>query len=363
MSHSFGCVMSVLDDLEACARLDEGGMLAAVRDLPGQCRAAWKKARSLSLPEDYRDVDRIVVLGMGGSAIAGGLLRCLVGSDGRVQVESHRGYSVPKNVGRRTLLIASSYSGDTEETIAAFLEGLCTEGKPLVVAGGGRLLALAEERAIPTFSFEHRSQSRAALGYSLMPLLAIADRLGILPGSGGDVDEALSSMEVMGQEIGIRVPSKQNGAKRLAEQLPGRLPVMYGGGFLTEVARRWKTQINENAKAWAFHEELPEASHNAIQGYGLAHEISARTFVVLLRSARLQPRLLFRYQLVKTVLDQAGIGNQVIEGIGDSILAQMLTLVLFGDYVSCYLALLTGVDPSPVPTIEGLKNRLASQSA
>ena len=170
-------------------------------------------------------------------------------------------------------------------------------------------------------------------------------------------------MEVMGQEIGIRVPSKQNGAKRLAEQLPGRLPVMYGGGFLTEVARRWKTQINENAKAWAFHEELPEASHNAIQGYGLAHEISARTFVVLLRSARLQPRLLLRYQLVKAVLDQAGRGNQVIEGIGDSILAQMLTLVLFGDYVSCYLALLTGVDPSPVPTIEGLKNRLASQAA
>ncbi|MBI1886134.1 MAG: bifunctional phosphoglucose/phosphomannose isomerase [Chloroflexi bacterium] len=351
----------ILDDDAAQAKLDPGGMLASVRDLPRQCRAAWQEAQALDLPPSYRDVDKVVVLGMGGSAIAGDFLRSLLALESRVPVFNHRQYGLPPYVDDRTLLVASSYSGNTEETLSAFEESLRTGAKKLVITTGGRLLATARANGVPAFVFEYRSEPRAALGYSLMPLLAVAEKAGLMRDVGRDVDEALAVIEDDRKRIDAAVPADRNPAKQLTRKLHGRLPVIYGAGILTEAAHRWKTQLNESSKVWCFYEELPEADHNAIVGYGLPEEIAQRTFAVFLRSDGLHARVALRYEFTQRALKDAGVPFDEVKPSGRSALAQILSAVLFGDYVSYYLAVLNGVDPTPTTIIDDLKAWLADR--
>jgi glucose/mannose-6-phosphate isomerase len=353
--------MSVLDDPTTYQRLDPQEMRAIIRDLPRQCQAAWQEAQAFELPADYRDVDKVVILGMGGSAIAGDLLRALVALESPVPIFGHRGYNLPLLVDGRTLLIASSYSGNTEETLSAFEEALVSAAKKLVITTGGQLLAAARANGIPAFVFRYESTPRAALGYSLMPLLAIAGKLGIVDEKSADVAEAIAAMEELLRRIGEDVPLAENPAKQLASRLHGRLPVVYGAGLLTDVARRWKSGLNETSEMWAFFEELPEANHNAIVGYALPAAIAKAAFVVFLRAPSLHPRVLLRYEFTQQALAEAGVKCETVEAMGRSTLAQILSAVFFGDYVGLYLAILNWVDPTPTATIARLKEWLAER--
>ncbi|MGQ9572641.1 MAG: bifunctional phosphoglucose/phosphomannose isomerase [Dehalococcoidia bacterium] len=351
--------MSVLDDLSTYQRIDPEGMLACIRDLPRQCRAAWQDAQALTLPDDYWDIDKVVILGMGGSAIAGDFLRSLVALESPVPVFNHRGYELPLFVDGKTLLIACSYSGNTEETLSAFETGLGTGAKKVVITTGGKLLGTAGAHGIPAFVFYYESEPRAALGYGIMPLLAIAQKVGIVADKGEAVDEAIAVMEGLAARINETVPLADNPAKQLAQKLHERLAVVYGAGILTEVARRWKCQLNESSKVWCFFEELPEANHNALVGYGLPKEIAARAVVVFLRAASLHPRILLRYELTQAALEEVGVEHATVDAEGNSPLAQMMSAVLFGDWVSLYLAILYGVAPAPTAPIDKLKEQLA----
>ncbi len=353
--------MSLLDDLAAYQRIDPQGMLAHIRDLPRQCRAAWQEAQALELPDDYGDIENVVILGMGGSAIAGDLLRSLVDLESPVPVFSNRDYELPLLVDGRTLLIASSYSGNTEEVLSCFERGLGTGAKKVVITTGGKLLATARANGVPAFVFHYESEPRAALGYSFMPLLAIAQKAGIVADKDEDVDEAIAAMIDVATRIDETAPLARNPAKQLAQKLHQRLPVVYGAGILTEVAHRWKGQLNESSKVWCFYEELPEANHNALVGYGLPKEIAARAFVVFLRAPSLHPRILLRYDLTRAALEEAGVESATVDAEGRSPLAQMMSAILFGDWVSLYLAMLNGVAPAPTTPIDKLKEQLADR--
>ena len=351
--------MTMLDDLAAYQRIDPQGMLACIRDLPHQCRTAWQEAQALKLPDDYRDIDKVVILGMGGSAIAGDFLGSLVAGESPVPVFSHRNYQLPLLVDDRTLLIASSYSGNTEEVLSAFDQGLSSGAKKVIITGGGKLLAIARANDIPAFVFHYPAEPRAALGYSFMPLLAVAQKVGLVADKSADVDEAAAVMEGLATRIDETVPLASNPAKQLAQKLHQRLPVVYGAGILTPVARRWKGQLNETSKMWCFYEELPEANHNAMVGYGLPKELAAKALVVFLRAPSLHPRILLRYDLTQTALGEAGVESTTVDAEGKSPLAQMMSTTLHGDWVSLYLAILNGVAPAPTPPIATLKERLA----
>jgi glucose/mannose-6-phosphate isomerase len=353
--------MNVLDDLAAYQRIDPQGMLARIRDLPRQCRAAWQEAQALDLPDDYWDIDKLLILGMGGSAIAGDLLRSLANLESPVPVFSHRDYELPLVVDGRTLLIACSYSGNTEEVISSFQTALGTGAKKVVITTGGRLLATAHDHGVPAFVFGYESEPRAALGYSLMPLLTIAQKVGMVADKSQDVEEAIAVMVGLATRINEKAPLADNPAKQLAQKLHGRLPVVYGAGVLGPVARRWKEQLNESSKMWCFYEELPEANHNAIVGYGLPKEIAARAIVVFLRAPSLHPRTLLRYELTQATLQEADVQSAIVDAEGKSPLAQMMSAVLFGDWVSLYLAILNGVAPTPTTAIDKLKERLAGR--
>jgi glucose/mannose-6-phosphate isomerase len=354
--------MSVLDDPTTYQRLDPQEMRAIIRDLPRQCRDAWQEAQAFELPADYGDVDKVAILGMGGSAIAGDLLRALAALESPVPIFGHRGYDPPLLVDGQTLLIASSYSGNTEETLSAFQAALGSDAKKLVITTGGQLLATARANGIPAFVFRYESTPRAALGYSLMPLLAIAGKLGIIQDKSADVAEAIAVMEGLLCRIGEDVPLAENPAKQLATRLHGRLPVIYGAGLLTDVARRWKTGLNETSEMWAFFEELPEADHNAIVGYGLPEAIAQAAFVVFLTAPSLHPRVLLRYDFTRGALAEAGVECETVEAVGDSPLAHILSAVFFGDYAGLYLAILNEVEPAPTAAIDRLKLGLAKRS-
>jgi glucose/mannose-6-phosphate isomerase len=352
-----------LNRVAALRKLDPGGMLGALRGLPDQCREAWTKASGLKLPTAYQDIDRIVVLGMGGSAIAGDLWRVLLQRESDVPVFNVRQYDLPPFVDKQTLVIASSFSGETEEVLSAFRQALATPAPRIVITTGGQLLTTARANGIPAFSFTYNQEPRAAIGWGLMPLLAIGEALGLMQDVGRDVDEAIQVLSSVVAESAEDVPEAKNSAKQLARELCEKLPVIYGAGPLLEVAHRWKTQLNECAKTWAFYEELPELHHNAIVGYGLPQAIAKETAVVCLESATLaHPRVRLRYQFTKDLLRKSGVSVLTAEAGDGCALAQMLSLVLLGDYVSTYLAFLYKVDPTPIKVIDELKTWLRRQA-
>jgi glucose/mannose-6-phosphate isomerase len=354
--------VSALDDPAVYQRLDPQDMRATIRDLPRQCRAAWEEAQTFELPADYRGIDKIVILGMGGSAIAGDLLRALAALESPVPIIGHRAYDLPRLVDGRTLLIASSYSGNTEETLSAFEAGLCTNAKKLVITTGGQLLADARANGVPAFVFHYESTPRASLGYSLMPLLVIAGKLGIAADKAADVAEAVAVMEDLLRCIGEDVPLAENPAKQLATRLHGRLPVVYGAGLLTGVARRWKTGFNETSEMWAFYEELPEANHNAIVAFAFPEAIARAAFVVFLRAPSLHQRVLLRYDYTRRALAEASVESETVEATGHSPLAHILSTLFFGDHVGLYLAILNEVAPVSTDAIDRLKQRMAEQA-
>lgn len=352
-----------LDDLATYESVDPSGMRERIAELPAHCADAWRLAQALRLPESYRDVRQVVVLGMGGSAIGGALVGALVAEECPVPILGVGGYELPAYVGPEALVVGSSYSGKTEETLSAFQQAMARGCRLVAIATGGDLAALAEERGYPLLKFPPCLAPRAAIGYSVVLLLGLLYRVGLVRDYGEDLDEAVAVLEEWGRELRPEVPTARNPAKRLAGQLVGRLPVVYGAGFLAPVARRWKGQFNENAKQWAIWEEMPELNHNAVVGYGMPEGVREQAYVLMLRSRLDHPRVRARWEVTRELLLREGIAVDEIWGRGESRLAQMLSLVHFGDYVSLYLAALNGVDPTPVPPIDYLKNRLAEMES
>ncbi len=326
--------------------------------MPKLCQQAWQMAMNFDLPQDYSKISKVVILGMGGSAIGANLVSNLAASEARLPILVHRDYNLPAFIDSQTLVIASSYSGMTEETLSSFEQALRTDSKKLVLTTGGKLKIMAEERKIPVFSFDYKAQPRAALPFSFLPILGFLQRLGFINDKSADVAETVEVLQKLSQRINESVSLSQNPAKQLANRLCGHLVTIYGADILSEVAHRWKTQLNENSKTWAFYEVFPELNHNAVVGYQFPPELASKIVVVLLQSAHLPKRIQFRYQLTCQLLEQAKVSYQIVDGEGTSPLSQMMSLVLFGDYTSYYLAILYKIDPSPVKAIDYLREQL-----
>jgi glucose/mannose-6-phosphate isomerase len=352
--------MMNLDDLKIYDKLDTTNLHERISELPQQCRQAWQSAIALPLPKDFKKVDKIVIIGMGGSANGGDLLRTHVSLQSKVDITVQRDYDLPKSVDKNTLVIASSYSGNTEETISAFNQAIETPCKKFVITTGGKISELAAQNGVPLFSFGYSSEPRAALGYSFFSLLAFLHNLDIVPNEILNIEETLETLEKTSAKLSKDIPIKKNAAKQLAAKLYDHLVIVYGAGILTSVAYRWKTQINENSKAWAFAETLPELNHNAVVGYKFPADMAGKAFVILLRTPDLHPRTLKRYNITSDILSQAHIPHEIIDASGNTPLCQMMNSILLGDYVSYYLAMLYEINPSPVEIIDYLKKALSS---
>jgi glucose/mannose-6-phosphate isomerase len=349
-----------LDDLNIYKQYDPDDMLRHLHSFGSLCEQAWMIASNFNLPKEYSKFNKIVILGMGGSAIGGDLVNSLAASESKLPIILCRDYALPKYVDAGTLVIASSYSGMTEETLSAFEQSLETSARKLAITTGGKLRSICENKNIPVIGFDYKSSPRAALPFSFFIILGLLQKLNIFKNKNEQVNEALSYLKDLGNKINETIPLAQNPAKNLAKKLLGRLVVIYGAGITSEAAHRWKTQINENSKSAAYYEVFPELNHNAIVGYSLPEVIIRNTIVILLNSELLHERVKLRFQITQNLLQKAGIDYQVVSGHGKSDLSQMMNLVFLGDYVSYYLAMLNRVDPSPVKSIDFLKSSLAA---
>ncbi len=351
----------MLDDVELLSALDPQGMYRHIAALPQQCTNAWKRGLSASLPPELGDIDAVIIAGMGGSAIGGDLVASLLRDSGSVPVVVERGYDIPAWVDADTLVIGSSYSGNTEETLSAFSQAHEKGAKLLAITTGGRLEKLAGEFGAPILNIGYESPPRGALGYSFSLILASLAKIGVAPDFSIDMEEAVGVMEEMQRGIGREVPEDRNAAKQLAVEISGKFPMVMGGPLLAAVARRWKGQFNENSKTWAQFDELPEWDHNGILGLKFPKPVLEKAFVVYLDAPSDRERIRLRWDISRKIMEGAGIQTYTFRALGKSPLAQMLSAVHFGDFVSFYLAALNGVNPTEMEAIEDLKKELAER--
>jgi glucose/mannose-6-phosphate isomerase len=352
----------ILDDANAVHRLDASGMLGAIASLPAQIRDAWERSRSLALTSPYRSVTSAALLGMGGSAISGDLVRGIFGDRLTVPLSVIRDYELPAFAQASTLVVAASYSGATEETVSALATALERRCPVVVIATGGALHEVAQRAKLPLMAYPGGGQPRAAVGYALLSLIGLLERAGLLAVDAAEIEAVAASAASMVEMWGPTVPTERNLAKQLAWSLVDRLPVIEASGFLSPVARRWKTQLNENSKSMAVFEELPEATHNTVVGYAQPESIRDHVYVVFLASPSDHPRNSLRASLSAEALGTAQIAHQTVPIAGEGRLAQAIVAICLGDYTSAYLGMLYGLDPSPVEAIGIIKGRLLERN-
>lgn len=349
-----------LDDNQAFSEIDEQNMLDQINVLPDQLLSAWELGQSLDLP-DWSGIDRVLIAGLGGSAIGADLLAAYVEPEFPLPITVHRDYDLPGWArGENTLVIASSHSGNTEETLSSFEAALSNGCRCLAVTTGGQLSERAKEEHVGLWVFEHKGQPRAAVGYSFGLLLSAFARLGLIPEQTTQIENAVAAMRHQQQNLGVQTPAALNPAKRMAGQLVGRWVTVIGSGIMAPVARRWKGQINELAKAWAYFDQMPENNHNTVVGITNPEEIFGRSMVLFLRAHSCHPRNLLRIDITKRIFMLEGLNTDFIDAQGETPLEHLWTTLHFGDYTAYYLAMAYGVDPTPVASIQGLKAELAS---
>jgi len=353
-----------LDDRDRIRTVDREGMLAHIEFLPDQFEQAWRLAPALPLPDSHRRPRQIVLAGMGGSAIGGDLTAALVGSRASIPLSVVRGYDLPAYVsGPDMLVIASSFSGNTEETLSAADQALGRNVRLLALTTGGQLADHAQSHGYPLWQFDYQSQPRAALGWSFGLLIGLAHRLNLAPHLDADLAETVALLREQKAIYTVSTPATQNPAKRGAGQLMGRIPVIYGGGIFEPVARRWKTQLNENAKVWSQYEGMPEANHNTVAGISLPSEHVCSTVALFITSSEYDhPRVRLRYDWTLKLCLENGIMTDRFYPKGTSALAQMGHAIQYGDYLSFYTAIAYGVDPTEIAPISELKKYLAQNA-
>jgi glucose/mannose-6-phosphate isomerase len=348
---------SVIESVERIRAADPEDMLGRIKELGKQIRDAWKIAVDSRLPPAFADVRNITVTGMGGSAIGGDLAAALLADELKVPMTVHRDYGLPAYVGRDSLVIASSYSGNTEETLSAFEEARKRGAKVLALTTGGSLATQARATNYPVVTFSYKARPRATLGYSLGLVLGSLTRLGLVRDLSSDLESAVADLARL--EERVHEGARTNDAKKLAIELYGRIVFAYGAGVMGVMARRVKGQWNENAKNWSAYDVMSELNHNAVVGFPNPQIAREAISVLMLRSDRDNPRHKIRFDVTRELLDRASIQHKSLQFTGSNMLSEVLQMTLFTDYVTFYVALLNGADPSPNTSIDYLKERLA----
>jgi glucose/mannose-6-phosphate isomerase len=308
--------------------------------------------------------DSIVVLGMGGSGVSGDVAQAVVEPRLPVPMRTIKSYPpLPEWVGRNTVVFAVSYSGSTEETVAALEDGIERGARAVVIASGGPLTEIAARHGLACVTIPSGLQPRASLGYLTMPILAVLERIGLVPNLSDDVDEAVEVLSDLARRCDRKVTVADNPAKDLAGRIAEHVPVVYGGhGAGAVAAYRFKCDLNEYGKTPAFWHELPELDHNEIVGWNQLAELTESRFVVLmLRDPGEHERIALRFDVTRRLIKQRVARVIEITAQGDSELARLLSLIFVTQLAAIYVGLSYGVDPGPVEVVQSLKKELAKK--
>jgi glucose/mannose-6-phosphate isomerase len=346
----------ILDDKQKISSVDKSGMLGFCVNIAKRFEEAVKIADGLKI--SYPKPSSIIVAGMGGSGIGGDLLKDWAKGKLKVSIEVNRDYHLPAYADKKTLVLITSYSGDTEESLSAFLEALKRKCMIFCISSGGALLDFARLHNVPYLKIPSGNPPRAALPYLLVPLLVCLEKLGLVSGVGAELSEARAVLSQAALDNSPERQIKENLAKTFAMDLEGTVPLVYGFGVFRGVSQRFKQQFNENSKMPSGWDFLPELDHNEIVGWEQAGDLTNVFSVIFLRDKDEPLEIKSRIEATKKLMWHLGVRMYEIYAQGNSNLAKMLSLICVGDFISVYLAVSRGIDPTPVETINTLKSAL-----
>ena len=347
-----------LDNLERIKEIDTSDMASAVAEMPIMLSQALDLCQKKPLCK-IKKCRQVVVLGMGGSAIAGDIVAGLLLGKAAIPLHVNRDYKLPSSVGKETLCFALSYSGNTEETLSACKEAGQVGASVICITSGGKLRELAEKNRYPLYLIPSGYQPRAALPYLLVPILDALERGGIASGLKEELRKAVALLQRLRGEYGVDKPLRGNPAKQLAKRISGRIPIIFASQGTTQAAGlRLKTQFNENSKLTALFNIFPELNHNEIVNLSALKREEHNFCLIFLRDDGDAEKIKKRMEITKSLIGiQLGGVNEVYAQ-GKTPLERVLSLIFFGDFLSVYAAILRGVDPTQVDVISRLKKEL-----
>lgn len=343
---------SILDSPEGMSEIDKGRMIEQIMGFPEHLSSALCSEIDVQFSGDT-----ICLCGMGGSAISGDILADYVARESDFLMSVLRGTELPRWVGDDALLVAVSYSGNTKEVLRVFDQALKKDLNTVAVTSGGRLMEICEENGIPVTKVPGGFQPRAALGFLLGSTARVLESAGVIPAA-TELGGMIETLKRIQDTISSDEPTERNVAKRVAIGLEDTVPVIYATSEMRSAAMRWHTQINENSKMMAFTGEVPECNHNHIVGW-MEGRMETRCHPVFLRSGTDDPEMADIMSITIEVLEEGGKSPIVLDFDEGSSLHNLMAAIMVGDFVSFYLAMLNGVDPLPVESIQDLKSRMA----
>ena len=353
--------MNVLDDLGKISKLDTEDMLGFEEKFYEQLNEAKKIGESIDISKIRKDnFEGIAFLGMGGSGFTGDFIKCLIKYDVSIPIEIVKGYKLPSFINHNWLVIAVSYSGGTEETIAAVSEALKRNCEVVCSTSGGELEQIAIKNNKCLIKIPGGFQPRAAAGFLIVPLYILLSRIGIITIDIKVIDDAISSIKNKSQSYNRNVPFEENFAKKIAFEISNNLPIIYGfEGIMSAVAYRWKCQMNENSKCPSFWNEFPELNHNETVGWERLNEVSKNFVLIIFKDETQSQRIKTRINTTKKLIQNNFNKVIEIEAEGKNELEKALNMMFLGGIVSVYVSLLNNINPTPVDKIKVLKSELA----
>jgi glucose/mannose-6-phosphate isomerase len=355
--------MTILDQPGQWKSLDTRSMYSLIESFPEQIQAAAQSGRGMVFP-DARNYRTLVIAGLGGSAIGGDLAQAVAAPHLSVPIVVNRDYGLPYFVDSQSVVIACSYSGNTEETLSAYRRAREVSAPVVCVTSGGQLASLGKADECPVLQLAAGLPPRAALGHSLVAILTALKGMKLIPDMDESIVEAISILIRLRRLYATSNPASDNFAKDMAISLAGKITAVYGScGLMDAVAFRWRTQIEENAKNLALHQALPEMNHNELVGWVYPEEVLRRVGVVMLRDRGDHPQVQHRFELTKELIEKRAGAFHEVWSEGESRLARILSVIYLGDFVSLYLAYLNNTDPTPVKVIDYLKKKLSESGA
>ena len=350
----------MLDDLNQISGIDKSNMLDIVEKFPDQIKSSYDVQNSSALGS-YIKIDNIIISGMGASSISGDIVQSLFIDRIDIPIFVNRQYYLPKWANKNTLLISQSYSGNTEETLNTFKNGYQKRCKIIGISSGGKLKELCEKSEIPFINIPEGIPPRTATGYMLFSTIYAIKKIGILKNDiDSEIEETISTINDLSNHIKKDVPENENISKQLAKKIFNTIPQIYGFEFYTPIAKRWCTQFNENSKIISRYDEVPECNHNDIVGWSMNPEVSKKFICILFRDSDNESVYITkRLNFMKKLFEEVSANVIEIQVKGKKRLAKMIYTMYLGDFTSCYLALLRGIDPTPVDAITELKSELA----
>lgn len=352
--------MSLLEDQNEIKKIDVHNMYQLIYEFPSQLKNALNLSQKLPLPPLKKDlIKNVIVTGMGGSAIGGDLIRSYLTYEFKLPLFICRNYKMPHFVDENSLVFVSSYSGNTEETLSAYQEAKKVGAKIISISSDGEVLKLSQSDGFPFLNIPSGYPPRAALGYSFAPILVFLERLGFISDKIKDLEKTIDFLSSRRENFSIEKISKENIAKNIANELFGKLPVVYSGAdHFDTVAYRWKGQICENSKMLCFNNIFPEFNHNELVGWEILSGMEEKIVVIVLKDLEDHPQIKKRMEIVKGIIQKKGAKLIQLESEGENLLSRIFSLIQLGDFVSYYLAILNQVDPTPVKLIDYLKSEL-----